>query len=55
MQEAKRLIEHSRRLRKTVEAVREHGRERVRNAKAAMDRANIVIEAEQRQRRPKHR
>ena len=55
LEEAKRLIEHSRRLRKTVAAVREHGRERVRHAKAALESTNAAIEEDRRLRRPKHR
>ena len=55
LEEAKRLIEHSRRLRKTVAAVREHGRERVRPAKAALESTNAAIEEDRRLRRPKHR
>lgn len=53
LKEAQRLIEHSHRLRKTVAAVREHRRARVRHAKAAMENANAMVQDRRRLRRPK--
>ena len=55
LKEARRLIEHSARLRTTVNDVRERGRERVRHAAAAMDHAKAAIQEGRRLRRPKHR
>jgi CheY-like chemotaxis protein len=55
LKEARRLIEHSRRLRKTVETVRKHGRERARHAKAVMENANSAIQEGRQLRRSKHR
>ena len=55
LKEAQRLIEHPGRLRKTVEEVREHGREHLRQAKASMEHANAAIQEGKRLRRPKHR
>jgi CheY-like chemotaxis protein len=55
LREAKRLIQHSHRLRETVEDVREKGREHARHAKAALEKATAVIEQRQRLRRPRHR
>ena len=53
LKEARRLIEYSRRLRKTVEKVREHSSEHVRQAKAVLETAHGTVQ--DRRHRPKHR
>ena len=55
LQEARRLLEHSHRLRKTVDEVREHGRQRLRHAQAVMEKATAPIQEDRRLRRPKDR
>ena len=55
LKEATRLIAHSHRLRKTAAAVREHRRERVRHAKAALANPTAVIQDGRQLRRPKRR
>ena len=55
LKEAKRLIEQSRRLHKVVATVRQHGRERVRQAKIVMENAHATVQDGRRLKRPKHR
>jgi two-component system, cell cycle response regulator DivK len=55
LQEARRLIDQSRRLRKRVEAVRDNGLERVRHAKATIENADALMKEGLRRHRTKNR
>ena len=55
LQEVRRLIDQSRRLRKRVQVIKENGLERVRHAKATIESADALMREGRRLRRPKHR